>query len=463
VTSEHSALSALWATFDLPASVLEQVRLTGPAHPLPSSFHVGTAAQSSIAAAAAAALLLYQTRTGDRQTVTVDSIRSAMECTAVFRIDGKTPDQWAPLSGLYQTADGYIRIHANFDHHRDAALACLDLPIGPETSREQVEARALQCNSETLDAAITDAGGACAVLRSFDEWDAHPQAQAIATLPLIEIDKMGDAAPRPLPTLNKNTAPLNGVRILDLTRILAGPICGRTLAAYGADVMLINSPTLPNIESIIDTSRGKRSALIDLNSANGPALLDALLQSTRVLVQGYRPGALAQHNLSAEALAARFPGIITTSLSAYGRTGPWQQRRGFDSLVQTATGFNDAEGKAFNSATPKALPVQILDYATGFLMAFATQVALYKQSTEGGSWHVQLSLAQTGAWLRSMGQTSSGLAVTTPTIDEYLHPYTSGYGKLEAPAHGAEFSDTPAQWNRPSNAPGSHPPSWDAS
>ncbi len=459
-TPASQALAEIWNAVELPTTPLAQLDLTGPIQPMPSSFRIGPAAQASIAAAAAAALLIYKARSGTTQTATVDSIKSALECTAVFKMDGVTPDQWAPLSGLYRSADGYIRIHANFEHHRDAALASLNLPMGNGTTRDQVIERVLQFNGAELDADITDAGGVSAILRSFEQWDNHPQAQALASLPLIEITKTGEADPIPLPPMDRYTAPLHGVRILDMTRILAGPVCGRTLAAYGADVMLINSPQLPNIDSIMDTSRGKLSALIDLQTAEGSTAIHSLLKDARVLVQGYRPGALAHYGLSAEALAEKYPGIITTSLSAYGRSGPWRERRGFDSLVQTATGFNVAEAKAFNEQTPKALPVQILDYATGFLMAFATQAALYKQSIEGGSWHAQLSLAKTGSWLRSMGQSADALGVQRPDTEAHLQTFPSAYGQLEAIAHAAEFSNTPVHWKVPSSPPGTHLPQW---
>ena len=464
-TAALNALTQLWADFNLPSAHLEQLTLTGPAQPLASSFYIGPAAQASIASAAAAALLIYQSRCGCVQHATIDSVKSTLECTALFKIDGVTPDQWAPLSGLYKTSDGYIRIHANFDHHRDAALASLDLPCGANTTRQQVEHRTLQTTSEQLDAAITRAGGASSVLRTFEQWDRHPQAQAVASMPVIELTKIGDADPVPLPVMARQSAPLHGVRILDLTRILAGPVCGRTLAAYGADVMLVNSPNLPNIDSIMDTSRGKLSALIDLQTPEGTTTIRQLLKTTRVLVQGYRPGALGRFGLSAEALAENYPGIITTSLSAYGHSGPWSERRGFDSLVQTATGFNVAEATAFGQTTPKAMPVQILDYATGFLMAFASQIALYKQSVEGGSWHAQLSLANTGMWLRDMGQSLDPLQIEALQIDalqaeSQLQVYPSAYGELQAIAHAADFSYTPPQWKIPSSPPGTHPPQW---
>jgi len=453
-------LTDLWADFELPAATLDQLTLTGPAQPLASSFSIGPAAQASTAAAAAAALLIYEARCGTSQRAVIDSIKCALECTGLFKIDGVTPDQWAPLSGLYRTADGYIRIHANFDHHRDAALAALKLPIGESTVRQQANDAAIQFSGEQLDIAITRAGGACSVLQSFAQWDSHPQALALSSLPLIELTKIADADPIPLPHMDKHAAPLNGIRILDLTRILAGPVCGRTLAAYGADVMLINSPNLPNIDAIMDTSRGKLSALVDLQTPAGKTTIDQLLKTSRVLVQGYRPGALAGFGLSAEALAEKYPGIITTSLSAYGRNGPWSERRGFDSLVQTSTGFNVAEADAFGQSAPKPMPVQILDYATGFLMAFASQIALYKQSQEGGSWHVQLSLAKTGMWLRSMGQSLDTLQINAPLAEPQLRVYPSKFGQLEAINHAADFSMTPVNWKIPSAPPGTHQPQW---
>ena len=173
--------------------------------------------------------------------------------------------------------------------------------------------------------------------------------------------------------------PLEGLRVLDLTRILAGPVAGRTLAAFGADVMLVNSPKLPNISAIADTSRGKRSALADLHEPADRAALVAALQGAHVMLQAYRPGGLAALGFGAEQAAALRPGIVHVSLSAYGRTGPWAQRRGFDSLVQTATGINDAEGTAFGAGRPRALPMQILDMASAFLLAFGAEAALLRQ------------------------------------------------------------------------------------
>jgi hypothetical protein len=325
-----------------------------------------------------------------------------------------------------------------------------------------VQAALLQRGAIEIEEAAAQAGLVIAALRSFAQWDAHAQGQAVAALPLIEWQRIGDAPPRALPQLAANARPLRGNRVLDLTRILAGPVCGRTLAAYGADVMLVNSPHLPNIESIAETSRGKWSCHADLHDAAGRDALRALLADAAVFVQGYRPGGLEALGFGPAQAAALCPGIVYVSLSAYGHTGPWAGRRGFDSLVQTATGFNDAEMTAAGAATPKALPVQILDYASGFLMAFAAQAALLRQAREGGSWHVRVALARTGHWLRSFGRVANGFAAQKPAMEEHLQTFDSGWGVLRAPPHAAQFELTPAGWERPSVPPGTHPPAWPA-
>ena len=224
--------------------------------------------------------------------------------------------------------------------------------------------------------------------------------------------------------------------------------------------MLLNSPHLSNIESIADTSRGKRSAHVDLQTPDGRAALERLLADAHVFVQGYRPGALDALGFSPQQIAARRPGIVCVSLSAYGQTGPWRERRGFDSLVQTATGFNHAEAEAAGSAEPKPLPMQILDYVTGHLMAFAAVAALHRQVLEGGSWQVRLSLAQTAHWLRNLDRVANGFAIALPDRTTFLETAASGFGELVALRHSAIFERTPTLWAHPSMPPGSHSPLW---
>ncbi|SFQ62145.1 CoA-transferase family III [Variovorax sp. OK605] len=452
-------LGGIWRQAGLPEEALPFARLTGADPVLPSSFAVGAAAQSTIAAAALAACELAHARGVPRQDVSVDMLHAALECTGWFSLDGHVADIWDKFSGLYPCADGWVRVHANFAHHRDGALRLMKLDPATAT-RADAEAAMATWKARDFEDAAAAQGLVVTALRSFDEWDATPQAQALATQPLFTIERIGDAAPLPLPALNEDQRPLSGVRVLDLTRILAGPVGGKALAAYGADVMLINSPKLPNIEAIADTSRGKLSAHADLRTDEGRATLHELIADAHVFVQGYRPGGMAALGFGPREVSALRPGIVCVSLTAYGTQGPWAQRRGFDSLVQTATGFNDAEGKAAGDGKPRALPMQILDEATGYLMAFGAAAALWRQQREGGSWHVQVSLAQTGRWLRSLGRVADGLAIAKPSSTRYVETSKSGFGELAALRHSAQLSRTPAAYARPSVPPGTDAPVW---
>jgi crotonobetainyl-CoA:carnitine CoA-transferase CaiB-like acyl-CoA transferase len=458
------AIDAIWREASLPEDSLRHLRLSGVDPVLPSSFAVGTAAQATLAAAALAGAEVGYVRNGLRQTIDVDMRHAALECVGRFTIDGRTPDPWDKIAGLYRCgpegADGWVRLHTNFAHHRDGVLQLLGLPTGPDTLREAVAAALRQWRALDFEDAAARAGLVVAALRRFDEWDRHPQAAAIAQTPLVAIDKIAEADPIIWPDLPPGARPLHGLRVLDLTRILAGPVGGRTLAAYGADVMLVNAPHLPNIESIIDTSRGKLSALADLRDPAGRSGLNAVLRDAHVLAQGYRPGALGALGYAPAEVAALRPGIVMVSLSAYGDSGPWAGRRGFDSLVQTATGLNHAEAQAAGASSPRALPMQILDMATGFLMAFGAQAALLRQRREGGSWHVRVSLARTALWLRELGRVKDGFGVPTPDFTGLMETQVSGYGELVAMRHAAGFSHTPAGWARPSMPPGSHPLAW---
>ena len=453
------ALAALWHSAAMPASALQHVTLTGADPVLPSSFCVGTAAQTSIAVAALAAHEFGCLRGQPPQQIGVDMAHAAAECSAWFRLDGKVPEIWDKFAGVYPCADGWVRVHTNFTHHRDGVLQLLGLRAA-SAERADVQRALATWRAIDFEAAAAENALAVAALRSFEDWEAHAQGRCVAAVPLLQFERIGDAPPRSWPGLAPQDAALQGVKVLDLTRILAGPVCGRTLAAYGADVMLVNAPHLPNIESIAETSRGKLSAHVDLRSDAGRAQLDGLLAQAHVFVQGYRPGALHGLGYGAHALAQRHPGIVCIDLSAYGDQGPWGTRRGFDSLVQTATGFNHAEAAAAGVAEPKALPVQILDYASGFLMAFAASVALARQAREGGSWRVRVSLARTGQWVRQLGRVADGFGVAAPDRAPYVDSTDSGFGRLEAVRHSAQWSRTPAGWPRPSMPPGSHPPVW---
>ena len=456
----QQAHAGLWRLAGLPEPALACAQLAGSDPVYPSSFAVGTAAQSTIAAAALAACELGHVRGAPRQQVAVDMAHAAAECLGWFSLDGKVPDLWDKFSGLYRSRDGWVRVHANFAHHREGALRLLGLD--PATAeRADVEQALLQWDALPFEQAAADAGLVASALRSFAQWDASAQGQAISAQPLLTLTRIGDAPALPLAPLRADQRPLQGVRVLELTRILAGPVGGRALAAYGADVLLVNAPHLPNIAAIADTSRGKRSALLDLRGEADRTTMGALLRDAHVFVQGYRPGALQQLGFGPAQAAATRPGIVSVSLSAFGAQGPWRERRGFDSLVQAATGFNLAEAEAAgDAAKPRALPMQILDQASGYLIAFGAAAALARQQREGGSWHVQVSLAQTGHWLRQLGRVADGFAVQPPALEPWLETGASGFGQLRALRHSAQLSRTPAAWTHPSMPPGSAPARW---
>jgi crotonobetainyl-CoA:carnitine CoA-transferase CaiB-like acyl-CoA transferase len=456
-------LSDIWTAAGGDPAALDAVKLTGEEPQLPSSFRVAAAAQASIAATGLAAAQIWKWRNGQSQDVAVDMTHAVVECRSerYLRVDGKPPGSvWDAIAGVYKTRDRrFVRLHTNFPHHRDAV--CKVLNCKPE--RDDVQAALMQWDAEAFETAAYAAGGVVAMMRSRDEWLALPHARALAELPLVSIEKIGEAPPKPWPRGNR---PLEGIRVLDLSRVIAGPVAGRTLAVHGADVMLISGPDLPSIPWLtIDNGRGKLSSLIELRSEQGRDVLRDLLAQADIFSQGYRPQSIAALGFSPQDAAKINPGIVYVSLSAYGHAGPWAERRGFDSLVQTATGFNHAEGQAAGIDGPKELPAQMLDHATGYLMAFGAMMAKARQSREGGSWHVRVSLAQTGRWLWNLGRVADGLTtkdLTTEMIKPFIEELSSGFGPLHSVAHSAILSKTPAFWARPSMPLGSHPPQWPA-
>jgi len=460
VANSQDVLAALWRSAGQPDAALEAVDLTGAEPVLPSTFAVGTAAQSTIAASALAASQLWRLRTGRQQRVSVAMHDAAIEFRSerYLRIAGKpAPELWDKIAGLYRCGDGrFVRLHTNFPHHRDGVLKLL----GCAHDRAAVQQALDGWKAEDFETAAAEAGLVVTATRSFAEWDAHPQGKALAALPVFSIERIGDAPPQPL---RAGDRPLSGVRVLDLTRVIAGPVCGRTLAAHGADVMLVTAAHLPQMGPlVIDSGRGKLSTFVDLREIIGRATLGGLLYGADIFVQGYRPGAIAHTGFSPEQAAQIRPGIVYVSLCAYGHAGPWANRRGFDSLVQNANGMNHAEAEAAGSAQPKPLPCQALDHGAGYLMAFGAMTALARRVTEGGSWHVRVSLAQTGHWIRSLGRID-GLGLTDPGFDDIgdrLYEVDSGFGKLTAVRHAAVLSETPARWERPSVPVGTHAPVW---
>jgi len=461
-------LTDLWRRAGGEPVELAAAKLTGEEPQLPSSFRVAAAAQASIAASGLAAADIWRARSGEGQEVAVDMRHAVVECRSerYLRVDGKPPPPaWDPTAGIYRTGDGrYVRLHTNFPHHR--AAVCKVLNCAQE--RDAIQAALMQWQGEAFETAAYEGGAVVAMMRSHQEWSVHPQARALAELPPFTIEKIGEAPPKPWPETKSpaGNRPLAGIRVLDLSRVIAGPVAGRTLAVHGADVMLISSPELPTIPwLVIDTGRGKLTSFVELKSDEGRATLRRLLAEADIFSQGYRPRAIGALGFSAEEAAEINPGIVYVSLSAYGHVGPWAGRRGFDSLVQTATGFNHAEGQAAEIDGPKELPAQMLDHATGYLMAFGAMMARERQAREGGSWLVRVSLAQTGRWLWNLGRVSHGLEMEdlkAEAVLPFIEEQASGFGPLRSVAHAARLSKTPPVWARPAMPLGSHKPEWPA-
>lgn len=467
----RDALEHLWMLADCDPEALGMLHIEGDDPALPSVFRVGALAAASIGAAGLAAAQLHRLRSGQAQRVAIDVRRAlaAFRSERYLSVDGGAPIELRhPVTGYFATRDDrWIQLHANFPHHLDGILRVL----GCTGEREAVAAAIRGWDGAALDEALAQAGLCAALVRSPREWGALEQAKAIASLPLFEIERIGDAPAEPLAA--HSTRPLDGVRVLDLTRIIAGPVAGRTLASHGADVLLVNGPHLPNIGPlVIDNGRGKRSTTLDLRDAAACGTLRTLTRDADVFLQSYRPGALASRGFSPEALAQLRPGIVCVSVSAYGHRGPWRERRGFDSLVQSASGIVWAESVEASRGSgvepfeaPRPLPCQALDYATGYLAAFGAMVALARRAKEGGSWHVRLSLAQTGRWLQTMGMVEDGQRVPdarAEDVADYLETMASPFGLIRVVAPAERLDLTPAYYARPSVPIGTDAPAWAA-
>ena len=440
---------------------------TGGADPiLPTPFRIGETAAASLAAVGLAVSDLWKLKAGRGQGVKVDARRAtaSLRSGKYLEMDG-TPvaAERTPVMGVYPAKNGrWSYLHCNFPNHRDAALGVL----GVEEDREAVRRAVAKWDALELEEAIIAAKGAGGMVRSMAEWAQHPQSAAVASLPLLEIEKIGDCPPEALPDGDR---PLSGIRVLDLTRVLAGPSCARTLAEHGADVMKISGPHLPFSPSQeLDTGHGKLSAHIDLRKNDEVETLRELVSQADVFSQGYRPGTLARRGLSPQDLAKLRPGIVYVSLSAFGRVGPWAHRRGFDTVVQTVSGITHRQGELFPGAEPgpQFYPVSAIDYLTGYLMAFGAMVALARRATEGGSWLVRASLAQTGRWLVDRGQVPEAELRDVPeefTSDEIKRWSTATdvpAGRLRHLAPVVELSETTPHWARPTVPLGYHDPVW---
>ena len=345
----HDALRTILPVAGLSEDRARTVEFTGGADPvLPTPFRIGETAAAALAATGLAVSDLWELRTGRKQQVAVDLRQAAASLRSghYLVMDGaEVSTERNPVMGVYPAKNGrWSYIHANFPNHRAAALSVL----GCEENKDAVRRAVANWDALELEEAILAAKGAGGMARSMAEWAGHPQAAAIASLPLLEIVKIGDAPPEKLP---QGDRPLSGVRVLDLTRVLAGPTCARTLAEHGADVLKITAAHLPNIGyQEYDTGHGKLSAQLDLRQPKDLETLKGLVREADVFSQGYRPGTLGNRGLSPEELAKLRPGLVYVSLCAFSHVGPWASRRGFDTVVQTVSGITTRQAELFPGA-----------------------------------------------------------------------------------------------------------------
>lgn len=426
---------------------------------LAARFPIGEAAAAALAACAAAAALHWRAKGGEDQDVRVEVPRAAASLVGyrLQELDGAPvpPRPANPLVAIYECADGrWIQLHGAFPALAERTLRVL----GCEPEPWSVAAAVARWRARDLEDALAEAGTCGAVVREADEWRALPQGRAVAGLGRVGVEKIGESAPEPA---GDGSRPLGGVRVLDLTRVLAGPTHGRVLAEHGADVLLVTSPALPNPPAfVMDTSHGKRSTCLDLDRAEDAGRLRELAAGAGVFAQGYRSGALARRGFGPADLVAARPGIVYVSINCYGDAGPWRERPGWEQLAQSATGLAAAQGAP---GPPVLMPAAACDYTTGYLAALGTMAALWRRSREGGSYHVRASLCQTGAWLASLGAVCDPAeAAGLDGAPAWLAERETPWGRLRHLAPVAEMSATPPRWDRPSAPLGTHPPEWRA-
>ncbi|WP_069812390.1 CoA transferase [Streptomyces sp. TP-A0874] len=417
-----NATAQAWAALGGDAGLLERVDHVEGGRSLVSRLPVMALARSTVAACSLAAAELAARRTGapvPRVRVDDAAVATAFLSERLLRVEGRAPMNFARLSRFWETADGWLRTHANYPHHRGRLLSALgvDTSGGDVPAVERLSAVLAERKAEEVEEKVYAAGGLAVALRGPKQWASHPQGAAVAAGPLVALEPATGTSVSPSAGTDRGGAdparPAAGIRVLDLTRVIAGPVATRTLALLGADVLRVDLPGLAESQDLYaDTGLGKRSASLDLADSTDGAVFEELLSTADVVVTGYRPGSLDGFGLSPEALLDRRPGLVVAELSAWGpgsaraatagRAAPWAGRRGFDSLVQVACGI--AATEAGPDGRPGALPAQALDHGSGYLLAAAVLRALTERLDDGGGRLVSLSLARTAGWLLELAE-----------------------------------------------------------
>ncbi len=442
---QHRHVDALLADVLTGLGVVDggAVELTGDPRPhvLRSPLDVSGCAVASVAACLTAAAELAHVRTGRRPEVALDTghVAAAVLGEALLRDpNGQAIAGFAPLSRLWPAADGWVRTHANYPWHRAALLDAFGLPDRGDAETPLAEAIAALPALE-VERRAYDAGGLAVAARTASEWCRSDGGGAVADVPLVTFDEPGARVPL---GAAPGALPASGLRVLDLTRVIAGPVGTRMLAALGADVLRVDPPHRPELPlHAVDGVIGKASTALEATEDSGQRLLHALADQADVLVTGYRPGALRALGLEPEQVAERHPGTVVVTLSAWGTSGPWATRRGFDSLVQVASGIGWATSA--DGDRPGALPCQLLDHATGYLVAAGALAALAERARTGRIRHVRLSLARTARWLLDQGLHDDVADGRRWDPDGYRIPLGGGWTGIAPPGR---LDGAPLRW-----------------
>ncbi|WP_434766493.1 CoA transferase [Pseudomonas triticicola] len=444
-------LSSIQAALDLPPT---PIPFTGDGA-LPSAFAVTDLACASIAVAGQAVSELLHQQTGHLPAVAVDRrLASFWFSTSLRPIGWQVPPLWDAIAGDYATRDGWIRLHTNAPHHRAAA----ERVLGVCADRAETAAKVAQWTSTALEQAVVDANGCAAEMRSWAQWQQHPQGQAVNAEALVQFIEQTD---------EKRTAwqgsiarPLAGIKVLDLTRVLAGPTASRFLAGLGANVLRIDPPSWNEPGVVPEMTVGKHCARLDLQVPADRAVFEGLLQDADILLHGYRADALEHLGFGGERRRRLAPGLIDVCLNAYGWSGPWQNRRGFDSLVQMSSGIAEAGQRWQHSDKPTPLPVQALDHATGYLLAASAIRLLTERLANGRGGSARLSLARTAKLLIERGPGSGDRLRGEDVQDQDSAIEQTAWGPARRLRVPVQISGVAVRWDGPAVELGSHQAQW---
>lgn len=452
-------MASIWQAVGGEPAALARVDFSGSEQQLPSVYAVSALASASVGAATLAAAELLRVRGGGpRRTVHVDRRHAAVAFRSeryLTPLGWELPPVWDPIAGDYETRDGFIRLHTNYKHHRAAVLRALDVP----EDRDAVARAVRDWTADALESAVVREGGAAAALRTAEEFAAHAQGRALSAEPLFAVDRRA----APALQLERAERPLSGVRVLDLTRVIAGPVCTRFLAAHGADVLRVDPPGFEEVGALLaETTIGKRRTFLDLKRETDRRTFEQLIGRAHVLVHGYRSDALDRLGFD-EAFRKRLnPSLVSIALDAYGFSGPWATRRGFDSLVQMSTGIAAKGREVAKARRPFPLPAQALDHGAGYLLAAAACHALSRLVSDGQVSRVRTSLARTARLLMELGDDGDPRApdLTESDAAPYLERAETPWGDVKRVRCPGAIDGAAPYWTLPAGPLGSDPPEW---